>query len=151
MRETYNGTIKKLAPNHIFVFGSNTQGRHGAGAALWAKENAGAVYGQPYGLQGQSWAIITKDLTKDKHPSISADHIIQQLRVLAFIASHTKPDVKYFVAYSGTVPGLNGYNCRQMARMFASIDWSENVVFEYTFQKLIDNVKDEQRKNNDGS
>lgn len=31
------------------------------GAALWAKRNRGAVYGQGVGLQGQSYAIPTKD------------------------------------------------------------------------------------------
>ena len=30
---------------HIFVFGSNIAGRHGRGAALYAKQNYGAVYG----------------------------------------------------------------------------------------------------------
>ena len=37
--------ITQLEPNQIFVFGSNTQGRHGKGAALTAKNKFGAVYG----------------------------------------------------------------------------------------------------------
>jgi hypothetical protein len=45
----------------IFVFGSNRHGHHGAGAAKWALEHAGACYGQPCGGQGQSYAITTKD------------------------------------------------------------------------------------------
>ncbi len=146
MRETYNGTIKNLEYNHIFVFGSNTEGRHGAGAALWAHQYAGAKYGQPYGLQGNSWAIITKNLKKTAHPSVSEFDILNQLKTLAFVASHTK-DHKYFVAYSGTKPNLNGYTPKEMAKIFSAIDWSENVIFEYTFQKLIDSVQDEQRKN----
>jgi hypothetical protein len=44
----------------IFVFGSNLAGRHGKGAALWAKQNRGAVYGQGHGIQGDSYAIPTK-------------------------------------------------------------------------------------------
>lgn len=31
--KTYTGYIEELNPNQIFVFGSNTQGRHGAGTA----------------------------------------------------------------------------------------------------------------------
>ncbi len=34
----------------IFVFGSNLAGRHGAGAAKWALENRGAIYGQVVGM-----------------------------------------------------------------------------------------------------
>ncbi|MER9196418.1 hypothetical protein NKI13_24555 [Mesorhizobium australicum] len=45
----------------VFVFGSNMAGRHGAGAALWAAKNRGAVYGKGWGRQGNSYAIPTKD------------------------------------------------------------------------------------------
>lgn len=38
--KTYKYPVTQLAPNQIFVFGSNTQGRHGKGAALWAMEFA---------------------------------------------------------------------------------------------------------------
>lgn len=61
MRITPNN-ITELKENEIFVFGSNPQGRHGKGAALIAKERFGAIYGQSEGLQGQSYAIITKEL-----------------------------------------------------------------------------------------
>ncbi|MFK0735393.1 MAG: hypothetical protein ACIWVG_30365 [Gloeotrichia echinulata HAB0833] len=56
--------ITKLAENQIFVFGSNTQGRHGAGSALFARQYCNAEYGNPQGRQGQSWAMMTKDLNK---------------------------------------------------------------------------------------
>jgi len=61
MRITPNN-ITKLKDNEIFVFGSNPEGRHGKGAALLAKQKFGAIYGQSEGLQGQSYAIITKEL-----------------------------------------------------------------------------------------
>lgn len=44
----------------VFVFGSNLAGRHGKGAAKFAVQNHGAVYGQAEGLQGNSYAIPTK-------------------------------------------------------------------------------------------
>lgn len=46
--------------NTIFVFGSNPEGRHGAGAAKIAREQFGAIYGQGEGLQGNAYAIPTK-------------------------------------------------------------------------------------------
>ena len=69
--KVYKGIITELPPNGIFVFGSNTEGRHGLGAAKTAREKFGAKYGQPSGRQAQSYAIITKDLTKSFHPSVS--------------------------------------------------------------------------------
>lgn len=45
---------------NIFVFGSNLAGRHGAGAAKFALQHHGAIYGQGWGLQGNSFAIPTK-------------------------------------------------------------------------------------------
>lgn len=47
--------------NSIFVFGSNLAGRHGKGAALEAIQKHGAIYGQGFGRQGNSWAIPTKN------------------------------------------------------------------------------------------
>lgn len=49
--------ITTLAPNEIFVFGSNIQGYHGGGAARMALNKFGAAWGKGDGLQGQSYAI----------------------------------------------------------------------------------------------
>lgn len=57
----YTGDIKP-EPNTIFVFGSNPEGRHGAGAAKVAVEKFGAIYGIGEGWQGNAYAIPTKDL-----------------------------------------------------------------------------------------
>lgn len=51
--------IKELAPDEIFVFGSNLAGHHGGGAALVALDRFGAQWGQGEGIQGQSYAIPT--------------------------------------------------------------------------------------------
>ena len=50
----------ELAPNEVFVFGSNLAGSHGGGAAYVAYRKFGAVMGQGVGLQGQSYAIPTE-------------------------------------------------------------------------------------------
>ena len=54
-------TITQLEPNYVFVFGSNPEGRHGAGAAKAALK-FGAKYGIGRGLQGQTYALVTKNL-----------------------------------------------------------------------------------------
>lgn len=56
---SYTGSITPDA-NTIFVFGSNPEGRHGAGAAKVAREQFGAIYGQGEGLQGNAYALPTK-------------------------------------------------------------------------------------------
>jgi hypothetical protein len=47
-------------PNKVFVFGSNTAGRHGAGAARTAVR-WGARYGQGNGMAGKTYAIASLD------------------------------------------------------------------------------------------
>lgn len=51
--------ITSLAPDEVFVFGSNLQGLHAGGAARVAYQKFGAVMGQGVGMQGQSYAIPT--------------------------------------------------------------------------------------------
>lgn len=51
--------ITELAPNEIFVFGSNRDGLHYSGAARLAYQNFEAVWGVGTGLQGQTYAIPT--------------------------------------------------------------------------------------------
>jgi hypothetical protein len=49
-----------MAARRVFVFGSNLAGRHGKGAALAARREHGAIYGQGEGPQGFAHAIPTK-------------------------------------------------------------------------------------------
>ena len=135
--KTYKGKVKKLKSNYIFVFGSNTQGRHGKGAALVAYKEFGAKYGLARGFYGNSYAIITKDLTKKKHPSISKEFIIEQIVDLYKFANERK-DLLFFIAYSGIGENLNGYSNQDMAYMFSSCGQiPENIVFEINFSKLL--------------
>jgi hypothetical protein len=53
--------IFELEPNEVFVFGSNSRGSHGAGAALHAKEEFGAEEGVGEGMTGQCYAFPTLD------------------------------------------------------------------------------------------
>ena len=79
----YEGDITP-EPNTVFVFGSNPQGKHGAGAAKVATTKFGAKYGQGRGLQGNAFAIPTKDLTKtqgtEQHRPTANSPFIKTLR-----------------------------------------------------------------------
>lgn len=133
--KTYTGDITQLSENQIFVFGSNTEGRHSLGAALFARNNFGAIYGQSEGLQGQTYAIITKDLTKRVHPSRTKEQIIEQIRKLYNFAIDN-PNKEFFIAYK-VGKNLNAYSSFEMADMFASLDIPENIVFEEGFAVLV--------------
>ena len=135
-RKTYSGFIHYLNKDQIFVFGSNTQGRHGKGAALTARLRFGAIYGKPEGIQGKSFAIITKDLTKKTHPSRSTDQIISQIDKLYKYAT-LHPDKEFIIAYKCGDNNLNAYSSEDMAKMFASRDVPENIVFDKLFYELV--------------
>ncbi len=61
MSRVHSGQEAVIPGAPVFVFGSNLAGRHGKGAALWARQHRGAIYGQGIGKQGNSYAIPTKD------------------------------------------------------------------------------------------
>jgi hypothetical protein len=96
----------------IFVFGSNTAGRHGKGAALHARTHCGAVYGQGEGLQGQSYAIPTKDDRLNVLPLPVIRKYVETF--LAFARAH--PDLEFQVTRIGC--GLAGYQESQIAPLF---------------------------------
>ena len=96
----YTGDIKP-EPNTIFVFGSNPEGIHGAGAAKVAREQFGAIYGQGEGLQGNAYALPTKDLRIKENKgyrSISKEQIIENIKKL-YKCANEHPDLDFKIAY----------------------------------------------------
>lgn len=135
-RKVYEGTINSLNKNQIFVFGSNTQGKHGLGAAYSALMFFGAKYGQASGLMGQSYGIVTKDLTKTKHPSIPPTKIITQIDTLyEYAVAHL--DNEFLVAYLATGRPLNGYTPKEIAAFFYRKNIPQNIIFNILFQDLV--------------
>lgn len=137
MKKTYKGILEELPENGIFVFGANTEGRHGLGAAKVAREKFGAIYGKT-GLMNKSYGIITKDLTKKVHPSVSKETIIDQIENLYSLAIIT-PEKDYYIIYNGEGKNLNAYSPQEMANMFkeAMFVIPENIIFEEKFSKLL--------------
>lgn len=116
----YTGEIRNL-PNIVFVFGSNPEGRHGAGAAKIAAKQFGAIYGRGEGPQGNAYAIPTKDLRVQKnngYRSISADQITKSVKKL-YAYARQNPDKWFCIAYRNTDKrSLNGYTGIEMIQMF---------------------------------
>lgn len=128
----YEGNITPDA-NTIFVFGSNPEGRHGAGAAKVARNQFGAIYGQGEGLQGNAYALPTKDLRVKENRglrSISEVQIIQNIKKLYEVAKQN-PDKQFKVAYRNTdQASLNGYTGLEMIDMFIKAgSIPSNIVF----------------------
>lgn len=99
--------ISKLAPNEVFVFGSNLEGMHGGGAALTAYKKFGAIWGQGIGLQGQSYAIPTmQGGVETIKPYV--DEFID------FARKH--PDLRFLVTPIGC--GIAGFKPSQIASLF---------------------------------
>jgi hypothetical protein len=108
-----------IIPNKdtIFVFGSNTEGKHGSGAAKYALTYFNAKYHQAEGLQGNSYAIVTKDLNKST--LFKKEKIINSIVELYKFAE--KNNNKFFkIAYRNTFDKttLNGYTGLEMQSMF---------------------------------
>ena len=113
----------------VFVFGSNLAGRHGKGAALWARQHRGAIYGRGVGRQGNAYAIPTKD---------------HDLRVLplAAIAGHVAAFLDHARRFTSTAfeltpigCGLAGYCPEQIAPMFS--DAPPNVALPDVFAVIL--------------
>ncbi len=115
----------------IFVFGSNRQGRHGKGAALEARVKWGAHYGQAEGLQGNSYAIITKEL-RYGYPIVTLDEVKKGVdRFKAFAINN--PEMKFLVTPIGC--GLAGFPPEQIAWLFK--DSPGNVELPEIFKFII--------------
>lgn len=113
----------------IFVFGSNLAGRHGAGAALHARKEHGAIYGHGRGLQGNSYAIPTKDHNVKTLPLNEIKFYVNTFLLFA----KENPDMIFNVTAIGC--GLAGYKPYDIAPMFK--DHTENVRLPKEFQEVL--------------
>jgi hypothetical protein len=113
----------------VFVFGSNLAGRHGKGAALWARQHRGAIYGQGFGRQGNSYAIPTKGKRIETLPL----HVIREYVESFLWEAHHRPGEQYQLTPIGC--GLAGYTPEQIAPMFK--DAPPNVLLPDEFKAVL--------------
>jgi hypothetical protein len=112
-----------MGPKDIFIFGSNTLGVHGSGAAFFAKAHFGAVYGVGEGLEGNSYAF----------PTLNGDRTGGELKLfqrsyaeLAQSAStlHTVVENRQDLVFWLTAVGC-GLACYSPAYMRTFFEWME--------------------------
>ena len=97
----------------IFVFGSNLAGRHGKGAALYARRSYGAVYGIGVGRTGNAYAIPTKDERIRTLPLERIEKYVSEFLTYAM----ENPELEFEVTKIGC--GLAGYREHEIKPMFA--------------------------------
>lgn len=107
--------------NAVFVFGSNRAGRHGAGAAKYAMQAYGAIYGQGEGRQGNSYGIPTKD---ENLKTLSLDEIEKHIRYFVKYASEFHWEI-FILTPIGC--GLAGHNPRDIWDILHKVKLPSNV------------------------
>lgn len=116
--------IESLEPHQVFVFGSNAQGMHGAGAARIAHERFGAVWGEGHGLQGSSYAIDTMSGLATIEREVAT--------FLAFAREH--PELEFLVTEIGC--GIAGHTPAEVAPAFRGA--SANVLLPARFAAVLE-------------
>ena len=105
----------ELKDNEIFVFGSNGQGNHGAGAAKFALDKRWTHTGHAHGLSWQSFAVDTMD---------GLQTFKNDLSCLAITARHN-PALTFYLTPVGT--NIAGYSKQEVLDIMP--DMPKNVIF----------------------
>lgn len=118
--------ITDIKENEIFVFGSDENGQHLAGASSMAINHFGAVMGQGVGLQGQSYAIPTLNMSLDA----IREHVDEFIQ---FAKSNPKND--FLVTRIGC--GYARYNEKVIAPLFKDALLVENIFLPKSFLDVL--------------
>ena len=119
----------------ILVFGSNTGGIHGAGAARYAMDKRGAKPGVGWGPTGECYAIPTKGVVHSSHRKMGRQtHVgatLPLLQIERYVQDFLKyarehPELQFQVTCIGC--GLAGLRHEDVAPMFK--DAPENCFFD---------------------
>lgn len=121
--------VSLLGEHEIFVFGSNIHGSHGGGAARYAMQRFGAVWGQGEGLQGRSYAIPTMEGLQSMTEAVG--------RFTHFATSH--PELHFLVTRIGC--GIAGYRDRDVAPLFRQCIELQNVSLPAEFWEVLGHTK----------
>lgn len=102
-----------MSTSDIFVFGSNEQGIHGKGAALYAVKKWGAIRGIGAGLQGRAYAIPTKSTPRHTLPLEKVSSYVRD-----FIEhARLHPNNRFLLSKIGC--GLAGFSEEEISPLFS--------------------------------
>jgi len=125
--------VTKLSDNQIFVFGSNSEGFHRRGAARFALDHCGANIGQGKGLQGQSYAIVTKKDFRVVNSS-TLEEISEEIKIfITFAVEH--PELTFLVTKIGT--DLAGFSIEEIAPLFKDAVQIKNIHLPVEFWDVL--------------
>jgi hypothetical protein len=124
--------ITELKPNQVFVFGSNTAGIHGAGAARFAHKVFGAEFGVGIGMTGKCYALPTKDENIWTLPLTEIQGYV--IDFLDFAKEN--PDKTFLLTQIGC--GLAGWTPEDIAPMFKN--HPNNVIIPREFHEIISHM-----------
>lgn len=117
--------VNSLAEGEVFVFGSNASGFHKGGAAAFAANRFGAVWGQGEGLQGHSYAIPSTDGLDNLRAAVE--------RFTVFAEQHA--ELRFLVTRIGC--GSAGHSVAEVAPLFKGCIHLENVTLPADFWKVL--------------
>ena len=121
--------ITELKDNEIFVFGSNEAGIHKAGAAKTALDKFGAIYEKGFGIQGDSFALPTKDFNVQTLPLSAIQKHINSFKEIILLKENK--DKKFLITEIGC--GLAGYTVNEIAPLFRGFEYLSNVHLPQSF------------------
>ena len=120
--------ISTLSDGEIFVFGSNASGMHMGGAARFAMDRFGAVWGNGEGLQGSSYAIPTMEGLESLSAAVQ--------RFISFARQHG--ELTFLVTPIGC--GIAGYTAEEIAPFFRDAADLQNVYLPQSFWDVLKTI-----------
>lgn len=103
----------------VFVFGSNEEGLHTGGAALYALKHEGAIIGVGEGMQGNSYGIPTCFCSTTLRGMVS---VLPYTKVMGYtinflVFAEANPNKEFKVTAVGC--GIAGFKHKEIAPMFS--------------------------------
>ena len=132
--------------NNIFVFGSNPEGRHGMGAAK-AAMLMGAKYGIGRGLVGNTYALITKNISKSVPYTESNGTVYNRTGKLSVtkeqlttnwkefvVCARENPNKNFIIAFQNTKATLSGVLPRELISILLELKLPDNIYIHESFK-----------------
>lgn len=138
----YTGELQKelfIDTMNVFVFGSNEAGRHGAGAAKFAREYIGYPYYEYDGQIGNAYGIPTKDAWIGTLPIEAISKYV--LKFLNHV--HNNQQYVYYLTPIGC--GLAGYKHEDIAPLFIQGLQLPNLMMPDEWRVIYEGIYQQQR------